>query len=142
MSDVFRRGRGFLLLALLASGCGGGYAAVQGTVTLDGAPVDTGYLTFVPTDAALGPSGRASIANGRYAMDASGQLKPGAYRVEIYAQRKTGKKIRAGSPAPPGTMIDEEVEAIPAKYNTQTTLTREAKAGGNTFDFDLSSTGK
>lgn len=137
MTTALRRGRCLLLLALFASGCGGNYASVQGTVTLDGAPVETGYLSFIPADAAAGSSLRAPIANGRYVITSTGQLKPGGYRVEIHAPRKTGKKISAGSPSPPGTMVDEEVEAVPDKYNKRTTLTRDLKAGQNTYDIEL-----
>ena len=126
---------GFLPLVLLASGCGGA-SSVNGNVTLDGTPVEAGYVNFVPADAS-GSGGRAPIIKGRYAVDSTAQLKPGAYRVEIYARRKTGRQIAAGSPAPPGTMIDEEAEAIPEKYNKQSTLQRELKSGNNPVDFDL-----
>ena len=129
-----------LILVLLISGCGGGRAAVQGAVTLDGVPVEAGFVSFSPADpAATGPTGRVSIVKGRYAIDAAGQLKPGLYRVEIHAPRKTGKKIPAGSPSPPGTMVDEEVEAVPEKYNRQSTLQKEVKAGPNTIDLELTS---
>ena len=64
---------------------------------------------------------------------------PGAYRVEITARRKTGKKIPVGSPAPKGTMADEEVEALPARYHTASTLREVLKAGANKVDFPLTS---
>jgi len=76
---------------------------------------------------------------GHYAIDSTGQLKPGLYRVEIHAPRKTGKQIAAGSPAPPGTMVDEEVEAVPEKYNRQSTLQKELKAGPNPIDLEVTS---
>jgi hypothetical protein len=143
MTTTLCRRRWFLFLTLLAFGCGGGDAAVQGTVTLDGAPVESGFVSFIPADKApAGPTGRASIVKGHYTIPSSGQLKPGLYRVEVQAPRKTGKKIAAGSPAPPGTMVDEEVEAVPEKYNKKSTLQKEVKAGSNAIDLEVTSSGK
>jgi hypothetical protein len=36
-------------------------------------------------------------------------------------------------------MVPEQIEAIPAKFNTETTLKVEVKSGENTADFDVSS---
>ncbi len=62
---------------------------------------------------------------------------PCTFRVEIRAQRKTGNKIAAGSPAPPGTMIDETEEAIPARYNNESTLRVDVTTGRNSHEFKL-----
>ena len=59
------------MLTLLAlTGCGGDskMATVSGAVTLDGNPVETGAITFVP-------------ANGN-APTAGGQIKDGRYSVQ------------------------------------------------------------
>ena len=96
----------------LACGCGGGLAGIQGTVTLDGTLIETGRISFVPIEGTAGSGGRAQIVKGHYSIDSAGGPSPGVYRIEILAPRKTGKKRPAGSPAPPGTMVDEEVEAI------------------------------
>jgi hypothetical protein len=133
-------GRRFLLLAFLAllSGCGRS-ATVEGTLTLDGTPVEAGHITFVPIEGTAGSGARAAIANGRYAIGRATRIQPGVYRVEVSARSKTGKKIPVGSPAPRGTMADEEVEAAPAQYNKKSTLRQELKAGANTnVDFALS----
>ncbi len=66
----------------------------------------------------------------------------GKYRVIIRSQRKTGKKIAAGSPAPPGTLVDETVEAVPDRYNKQSQLRAEVKVGNNPLNFELTSPGK
>jgi hypothetical protein len=137
MSACSWHGRCWLLSALLVSGCGGSHASVEGQVKLDDAVVETGSILFEPIEGTVGPSGRASIVKGRYAIDATGQLSPGTYRVEIRAPRKTGKSIPARSPAPRGTMIEEEVEAVPERYNTKSTLRQELKKGTNTADFAL-----
>lgn len=130
------------LLALLASGCGAKVASIAGSLTLDGTPVESGYITFVPIDGTPGSGGRAQIAKGVYIIDSSMAAAPGTYRVEIAVRRKTGKKIPIGSPAPPGAMADEEVEAVPARYNKDSTLRETLKAGANKVDFALSSKAK
>jgi hypothetical protein len=119
-------GRRYLLLAVLAllPGCSRS-ATVEGTVTLDGAPVEAGHITFVPTEGTAGPGAQATIASGHYTIDLASRAKPGVYRVEIAARRKTGKTIPAGSPFPPGTMVDEEVEyriGIAARRKTGKTI--------------------
>jgi hypothetical protein len=137
------RWRSLLLLALLApAGCGGKVASVSGSVTLDGTPVESGLITFTPVEGTPGSGARAQIAKGAYAIDSSMAAAPGTYRVEIAARRKTGKKIPVGSPAPRGSMADEEVEAVPARYNKASTLRETLKAGANTVDFELNSKAK
>ena len=139
MTPTLRTAMLYSCLALVAAGCGGKCASVEGTVRLDGQPVQDGFIAFVPIEATEGPTGRVSIVDGEYVLDPSHLVKPGAYRVEIHAQQKTGKKILARSPAPSGTMVDEEIEAIPARYNRASTIRAELKAGNNSFDYDLKS---
>ena len=112
---------------------------VSGNITLDGKPVEEGAITFVPIEGTQSPSAGSDILDGGYDVPREKGPKVGVYRVEIRAQRKTGKKIAAGSPAPPGTMVDETVEAIPPAYNRESKLRAELKAGSNPLDFDLHS---
>jgi hypothetical protein len=139
MNGSLRPWRSFLLLALLAPapGCGGNVATIKGDVTLDGKPVETGTITFVPIEGTPGSGARAQVAKGVYSIDSAMGTAPGTYRVEITARRKTGKKIPVGSPAPVGTMADEEVEALPARYNKSSTLKEVLKAGANPVNFPL-----
>jgi len=118
-------------------GCGGvsGRGAVSGKVTLDGQPLAEGVITFVPTGSTQGPSAGAEIREGRYDIPADTGPVVGEYRVEIRAQKKTGKMIEVGSPEPPGTKIELTVEALPAKYNTNSTLKATIKDGDNVYDF-------
>jgi len=130
----------FLSCLILSGGCGGGsQASVAGKVTFDGQPVENGLITFVPSDKSKGPTAGASIMNGNYKIEGTNLPSPGTYRVEIAAKIKTGKQIPAGSPSPPGTMIDQTIEGIPLKYNKNSTLTQELKAGQNSCDFALTS---
>jgi hypothetical protein len=123
---------------------------VSGTVTLDGKPVAQGIVTFLPA----GPSataGEAAIADGAYRLRAADGLAAGPYRVSISApvpaEAAPARKLARGGPRPDptsGTGVAEAPqdvplrESIPAKYNAETTLQVEVKAGAdNAFPFDL-----
>lgn len=116
-------------------GCGGTRrGAVSGQVTLDGQPVESGTISFIPAGAKHAPAAWSEIKGGRYSIPASQGPAVGPNRVEIRWPRKTGKKLPAVPPAPE---TDEVVEAIPPHYNTQSDLKAEIKPGANPLDFDL-----
>lgn len=123
-------------------GCGGGpdpnavppgMTVVKGKVTLDGTPVQAGFVQLV----AIAPPksiDQGTIANGEYRMfaRATGKMKVeirsalGADQVVPPEQKKPGQPIAI----PP--------DPIPAKYNDQTTLTIDVAPGTeNTHDFPL-----
>jgi hypothetical protein len=125
-----------LVSCVLPVGCSGEKSAsVRGKVTLDGEPVAAGNIAFLPT-AAGGKKAAAAIEQGAYAIPASEKLLPGSYRVEISWHKPTGRKIAS---ADPGMTIDETREAVPAKYNSNSTLTVEIGSGEVEQDFALSS---
>ena len=126
----------------LAPGCGEhDGTSIHGTVTLDGAPVEGGSINFFPTKGTEGPVVGAAISDGEYKISAPKGPPIGTHQIEIRSSGKTGRKVPAGSPHPPGTMFDEVAEMIPAQYNSNSTLEREVKAGKNTLHFDLKSSG-
>lgn len=131
-----------LLLMSFCAGCdqGGGVTrcAVEGKVTLDGAPVEEGSIAFIPTGGTEGPTAGGQIQNGQYSVPSAKGPVVGRYRVEIRAPRKTGKMIQ-NPMAEPGTMVEEIAEGAPAKYNSESTLEEEIKAGKNVIDFELTS---
>jgi hypothetical protein len=113
---------------------------VSGKVTLDGAPVPEGTIVFLPTEQTSGPTTGASITQGLYEIPEEKGAIAGAYRVQITSVQKTGKKIPAGTPAPPGTMVDELRQVIPAKYNSSSELSAKVIVGDNSkVNFDLQS---
>lgn len=130
-------------IVVLVSGCGGQSGperpAISGAVLLDGKPLESGTISFLPAPGTQGPTAGGIIEDGKYSIAAGEGAAVGMARVEIRSPRKTGKQIEVGSPTPPGTMVDETVEAVPARYNTNSTLTADIKAGDNTHDFDLKS---
>lgn len=126
-----------LPLLVLIPGCGG-TIAVEGTVTFNGEPVAEGSISFEAPDGST-PTFGGRIENGAYhIVDLPGKAA-GTRVVRVVASRKTGRKVPAGPPAPPGTMVDE-IERAPARYNDRSTLTAELqRAGPNRYDFALQS---
>lgn len=124
------------LLALLFSfgvtGCGGGsdlppMVKVRGKVTLDGKPLETGQILFVPLDG-KGRSDAGPILKGGFDLVCTS----GEKRVEITSQ------VEADKPAADG--LPDYKSLIPAKYNRATTLTATVKSTGeNVVDFAVTS---
>ncbi len=102
--------RGWLSLAILGAfaltsvvGCGVKRLPVSGTVTLDGQPLNGGYLEFSP-DTAKGNTARISgicpIREGRYNMETNGVTRaesgegipPGWYKVTFRMLEESTKK--------------------------------------------------
>jgi hypothetical protein len=120
------------LLALLA-GCAG-RAAVDGTVTFNGEPVDNGGIQFVSEDGKN--KGGGEIKGGKYSLTGDHGLPPGKYKVEVYWNKKTGKTVV--DKADTGEKMDETSQVIPPEFNTNTTLSAEIKSGTNSgVNFDL-----
>ena len=130
---------GTILLApfLAAIGCGrSDRAAVGGKVTLDGAPVENGLISFIPVNGNSTRAAWTAIKSGRYAIPANVGPGVGTDRVEVSWLRKTGKIVPALPPAP---SIEEVVEAMPARYNRRSELRVEMKPGSNQVDLELKS---
>lgn len=126
-------------LALTAAGCGApagpARQPVAGTVTLDGKPLDSGTITFLPDDG--GPGAFGPIHAGTYQFSAADGPPPGRYRVEIVDPRPTGKQV-PDPDAPSGT-VAEVRNAIPPRYNARTELEAVVvDTADNSFPFDLS----
>ena len=133
-------GVGLLMIALMLQvGCGPSgpeIARVQGTVTMDGKPLPSAIIMFVPVGGR--PSVSETDANGKYVLEFSGGRKgaiPGMNRVEINTGRLAYEKDGKNYPA--------VKESVPAQYNRLTTLEFNVEAGkNNTADFALKSGGK
>jgi hypothetical protein len=135
-----------LLAAVLAApGCAGSEddlprEAVSGTVTLDGKPLADGSIQFTPATNAGGTAvgGGSTIENGRFSIAREKGLVPGSYKVAISAADQ--KKRDEPTKGPVNKRSGLAKELIPAKYNSQTTLTAEIKKGGSDdLKFDLQS---
>jgi hypothetical protein len=122
-----------LLAAIISAGCAKNQnPTVTGSVTYNGQPVESGYVSFSPT--ASGTSVGAKIVDGKYTAE---KAHPGQFRVLVQAT--------SGTPAPK-TRVEAEKRAasraaarpnyIPenAEGNGQTV---EIKAGEQTIDIAL-----
>jgi hypothetical protein len=122
------------LSSLVVTGCGeSGRSGVQGTVNLDGKPVDGGRISFIPPDP-KGVYAHADIKEGKYELDARQGPGLGTCRVVIVWYKKTGKKV-VGSDPP--NLVEETKQVIPDKYNDKSSLKEEIKPGMNTFNYEL-----
>lgn len=127
-----------VLLMVLCAGCGGRQVSIKGAVTFDSQPVDNGSIVFEPADG-KGATAGGRIEGGRYSVSSEEGVSPGKKIVRITAVRKTGRKIEAGPPAPPGTMVEVIERYIPETYNRNSTLACEVTLGTNEHDFHLES---
>jgi hypothetical protein len=136
-----RRNQRWVLAVCVVSlaGCDSGLprATVTGTVKLDGQPVESGAIAFVPIEGTKGGTAGAVIEKGSYRIDRVKGVMIGQNRVELRGSRKTGRMLP--DPINPGGKIEERVELFPPFYSTKSTLVREVVAGENRIDFDLSS---
>lgn len=124
-----------LLLLVLAIGCGGdssGRYAISGTVTLDGEPVPTGAIAVIPAPGTDGPTSGGSIHDGEYSIPASQGPAAGRHRVEIRWPREAGQVELY--PGESGTKFEE---AIPAKYNSRSSLEIQVGESSTEHNFDL-----
>jgi hypothetical protein len=112
------------LVVLVALGCGASRSErvpVDGNVTFDGVPVETGQIVFEPK----GP-GRMSIgqiAAGRYSIAEKYGPTRGEFVVRITADRPSGEKAAPSSYAADQTPQDVYEQFVPAKYNSASELT-------------------
>jgi len=141
---MLRIHEGLALVAMLSvmSGCdGSNRVVVQGTVTVNGQPLEAGVISFVPVSG-QGAGAGTEIEHGAYGIRAKGLL-PGEYKVAINAFRGTGKKTwdGMGEPNAPTSQkhyVEEIEQYIPAQYNDATELKSTITAGkANNLKFDL-----
>ncbi len=116
-------------------GCGGVYdASVQGVVTLDGNPVPTGAISYVPTNggpqayALVDQAGNYEVFTGREAG-----LPPGEYGVTVVSRKSSTTPSAGGGPPPPGEPI------TPRWYASANTsgLKFNIEPGSNDIDLKL-----
>jgi hypothetical protein len=137
---------GLLTLSIL-SGCGKTDATVTGTITVGGAPLKSGTISFYPAE---GEPINAGIVDGKYT---TGPIKPGSYQVSVAARMNPGSEQKmaetpttlgaglgpADGKAPPAVAPRSAPKEIQIKYAdpSQSGLTFTVKDGVNTYDKDL-----
>jgi hypothetical protein len=123
---------------LLLTGCADeGRLALEGAVTLDGQPLDKGFITFRPQPGTPGPTAGGPIEGGRFSIAPEQGAFAGTFRVEISAQRPTGKTLLD---ADTGQVVPHYEQGLPERYNRRSELAAEVKPGlRNHFEFALTS---
>jgi hypothetical protein len=112
-----------------------GRQGVTGVVQVDGAPLQTGNISFTPTEGQA-TAGGAVISSGKYSIPRDNGLLAGRYRVSISAPPPGSDKP---APAMPGEAPPLAKDLIPPEWNTASERTVEVKKGGsNSFPFEIS----
>jgi hypothetical protein len=125
---------GLSAVSLAASGCSSdsGKGTVSGIVTLDGQPLKSGLIRFVPVDGRT-PTADTTITDGEF----SAEVPIGEKRVSISAPKVVGKRPAYQTPNAP--MIDIVEELLPARYNVTSELTINVTGGRQDAPFELKS---
>jgi hypothetical protein len=120
-----------LLFALVVLGCNRGPAVgtVKGTITLDGQPVDGGLIRLVPANGQSQPAD-CQVKGGAYSVT----MPVGEKKVEIYWTKTAGGPVDTATQG-----MEKVIPLVPAKYNTQTTLTYALEKGTAVKDWALTS---
>lgn len=142
-----------LILAAAASGaclalilgCGGdslGRHAISGSVTVNGAPLQHGDVSFQPVEKSSTTSGGAVVTDGKYSVPRDKGLPTGKYRVVLNAP-KPGTGAEPAKGAMPGEAPAPPEELIPPDWNVNSEHTIEVtEKGPNQFNFEVSAKSK
>lgn len=121
-----------VLLVLLSTlvGCGENLIPISGNVSVEGTPVEEGWIRFIP--AAGGAPQGSAIRNGKY----EALLPPGEMKVEIQGSKKVGeRKYTPSDPSSPMVPVMENV--VPPKYQQDSPLTQTITEENDNLNFEL-----
>ena len=126
------------LSCLMFVGCGGAYdATVSGVATLDGSPLPSGSIAFIPNQP--GPSSYAAVMHdGTYTVNTGREvgLPAGSYTVTLMAREKSIEdQSGRGLPPTPGKQIS------PPWYASKNSspLKFDVAVGSNEINLELTS---
>jgi hypothetical protein len=125
----------FAALIVIVAGCSSEdvtKGTVTGEVTLDGQPLKTGLIRFVPADGKT-PTADATITDGKF----SAVVPLGEKKVEINAPKVVGKLKMYDTPDSP--VVEQTKDMIPQQYNVRSTLTMTVQKGTQEKKFELTS---
>lgn len=118
-----------LTLSLLGCGCssaGPELVVVQGEVTYQGQPIESGDIRFVPAAGSQAPARSAMISQGKYEASGRGAIVPGTYLLEIRAYRGgrgDGPQIDPWDPhTDPASRPRPREQYLPKRYNDKSEL--------------------
>jgi hypothetical protein len=104
-------------LSSFGLGCSGDskHGSLTGTVTLDGEPLKSGLIRFIPADGRTA-SADATITDGKF----TATVPIGEKQIWISAPKVVGKQKAYNTPDSPTVDVVEEL--LPAEYNVASTL--------------------
>lgn len=76
---------------LLLCSCGSREQSVEGTVLVDGSPLEAGTISFMPVERAASKGSGAMVNQGAFELGV--KLTPGRYTVSVEGFKETGKMI-------------------------------------------------
>jgi len=127
-----------VLIGLGAAGCLGTSAGdnlprqpVAGIVLVDGRPLSRGSILFFPAHHPIlgtAVSGGDAIHNGRFSIPREKGLVPGRYRIAISEEGRHRPLGERGTEPAKSEIVADEI--IPDRFNIDTELEVEVKAGG------------
>lgn len=107
---------------------------VEGTVRLDGTPLQGAVVMFTPASSSgAAPAYGETDEEGHYYLQYSSSqdgAMPGDYLVSITTFREAEEDED-------GNLIEAQPETVPARYNLETELTATVEEGGGPYDFQL-----
>jgi hypothetical protein len=109
------------------------HGVVNGTVTLDGAPLPSGLIRFIPEDG-QSATADAQIKDGKY----QATVPVGGKRITLSAPKIVGKRKVYETPDSPTVDVVEEL--LPAEYNVSSSIKLNVVPGDQSKDFELKST--
>ncbi|MBA2113788.1 hypothetical protein [Bremerella alba] len=114
---------------------------VSGMITIDGKPLDSGTIQFFPHGDTKGPMAGGRIENGVYAITSQDGPSKGEHLIRIAGKRKSGRTIKVPPDeyAPEGSVVEEMVDAVPARYGEKSDLIRDIAAPSTEINFELES---
>lgn len=139
-------------ILIAVAGCGGSEelnrVAVQGMVTLNGAPIKAGRVNFIPEKGTHGPASGSEIYSGNFVIDRNRGPVPGKYLVRIQIDDVASSNDNSSATAVtfrPPTKAEvlagkDEVQPEESRLNTETP---ESQSGQNTAqEFHVTVTAK
>lgn len=107
--------------------------SAYGEIKLDGQPMETGTITFLPIEGNKGQLVNVKIVKGRYEVPAAKGPGVGMNRVEIFGEVSTGQWVTD----PMGGTKEKMIQVVAKKFNVDSTLKVEIRRGSNKHDFDV-----
>lgn len=114
---------------------------VEGTVLLDGEPLQNARIIFIGNSGQGQLKAIVSVTDGAFVFQTANGPLPGTNRIEIHPEAMDLEAFEAARGGDPNKKVDPKLIKIPAKYNTKSELTAEVKLDRdqNKFEFELTS---